>query len=229
MCCFASLGMDTFGYCPSLQANTTETTTCAGNEYFGSFGGAMFTLFQVITPGSNWATDIARPLMHDFGDFGVAAYFVLFIFIFVFLCVPILGAVLLDKLGAHAHEQAGRDEVVCEEQGMGGAPDVEQVTTTTTTTMELDRSWKMTGVMPHARRMRKCWPAAEKRRLPSVKWWPCEEFVSSIRKAMKREKGRHRRSVRLSRHCACVVWPRGSARSPRSYGTSSRSLLTSDL
>jgi len=71
-----------------------------GEEYYGTFSRALYTLFQVLT-GESWSEAVARPLM--FGDeahnnaFGPALFFTSFILLTQVVLVNVVVAVLLDN------------------------------------------------------------------------------------------------------------------------------------
>ena len=103
MSCFAALGADLFGACPPAPAPATKRgaapppSMCVGARYFGSYGDAMFTLFTMLTPGTDWAGDVARPLMAELGK-SVAWYFVAYVLIVAFVMTNVLRAVILEKM-----------------------------------------------------------------------------------------------------------------------------------
>ena len=104
MSCFAALGTDLFGACAPAPAPATKRgaapppSMCVGAEYFGSYGDAMFTLFTILFPGTDWAGAVARPLMAERGR-AVAWYFVAYVLVVAFVMTNVLRAVLLAKLG----------------------------------------------------------------------------------------------------------------------------------
>ena len=102
MCCFATLGADLFGECPPPAAPAKKgaappAAECVGAQYFGSYGDAMFTLFTMLAPGTDWAGDVARPLMAELGK-SVAWYFVAYVLIVTFVMANVLRAVILEKM-----------------------------------------------------------------------------------------------------------------------------------
>ena len=104
MSCFAALGADLFGACPPPAAPATKRgaapppADCVGARYFGSYGDAMFTLFTIMIPGTDWAGAVARPLMAERGR-AVAWYFVAYVLVVAFVMTNVLRAVILAKLG----------------------------------------------------------------------------------------------------------------------------------
>ena len=103
MSCFATLGAELFGECPPPAAPANKKGTapppaeCVGAQYFGSYGDAMFTLFTMLTPGTDWAGDVARPLMAELGK-SVAWYFVAYVLVVTFVMTNVLRAVILEKM-----------------------------------------------------------------------------------------------------------------------------------
>lgn len=74
---------------------------CFGEEYFGNYGKAMYTLFQVLT-GESWSEAVARPTIHSYlspwGAFGASFYYLSFVALGVFILLNIVVTVLLDKM-----------------------------------------------------------------------------------------------------------------------------------
>jgi len=88
---------------PIYENNTVTSITARGirygEEYYGTFSRALYTLFQVLT-GESWAEAVARPLI--FGQsprnaFGPALFFTSFILVTQIVLVNVVVAVLLDK------------------------------------------------------------------------------------------------------------------------------------
>jgi hypothetical protein len=74
-----------------------------GEEYYGTFSRALYTLFQVLT-GESWAEMVARPLLFgrpeensSWSVFAVAFFFTSFILVHQIVLVNVVVAVLLDK------------------------------------------------------------------------------------------------------------------------------------
>ena len=69
-----------------------------GEEYYGTFSRALYTLFQVLT-GESWAEAVARPLLFDVtrSATGPAIFFTSFILLTQIVLVNVVVAVLLDK------------------------------------------------------------------------------------------------------------------------------------
>jgi len=83
----------------------TGRDMCYGDEYFGSFFRAWFTLFQVLT-GESWAEAIARPILFGWEEYGSMSvllgslYWLTFTFANTFILFNVFVAVLLDKMMA---------------------------------------------------------------------------------------------------------------------------------
>lgn len=82
-----------------------------GYEYYGTFGRALFTLFQVMT-GESWAEAIARPLIFGLESNAIIStiFFVSFIILTQIVLINVVVAVLLDKFTA-GDEEEEPDEV----------------------------------------------------------------------------------------------------------------------
>ena len=80
-----------------------------GAKYFGTFFRAMLTMFQVFTPGSNWAEDIARPLMSTQSSPAVSLFFIVYLILFWLLLGPIVTAICLEKMADPGEEQEQPD------------------------------------------------------------------------------------------------------------------------
>jgi len=73
-----------------------------GQEYFGTFTRAFFTLVQVLT-GESWAEAVARPVLFGFAPwnaFGGSFYFTTFLVLMQIIFLNVVVAVLLDKFVA---------------------------------------------------------------------------------------------------------------------------------
>jgi len=81
-----------------------------GQEYYGSFFKALYTLFQVLT-GESWSEAVVRPLLMGSDDNSVspgvvALFFVSFIVLTQIVLVNVVVAVLLDKFVLSDEEEA---------------------------------------------------------------------------------------------------------------------------
>jgi len=83
----------------SLVSSVTARGFSNGDEYYGTFSRALYTLFQVMT-GESWSEAVARPLifgLHRDNAFVASAFFVSFILVMQFVLINVVVAVLLDK------------------------------------------------------------------------------------------------------------------------------------
>jgi len=94
----------------TIVSAVTARELCYGNEYYGTFTRAWFTLFQVLT-GESWSEAVARPVLFGWdskneGGYGgisvvlSAFYFISFVLINAFILFNVFVAVLLDKVVA---------------------------------------------------------------------------------------------------------------------------------
>lgn len=119
---------------PGFHINYDETQFDAitgrgffyGDEYYGTFTKALFTLFQVLT-GESWCEAIARPLLFswDYSGMGpggsssiAVIYFVSYVIICGFVLINVVVAVLLDKMVAPDDDEAGS---IQEDEAAAGA------------------------------------------------------------------------------------------------------------
>eukprot|EP00931_Biecheleriopsis_adriatica_P009820 TRINITY_DN110906_c0_g1_i1.p1 TRINITY_DN110906_c0_g1~~TRINITY_DN110906_c0_g1_i1.p1 ORF type:complete len:432 (-),score=94.67 TRINITY_DN110906_c0_g1_i1:261-1556(-) len=85
-----------------------------GYEYWGNFGKALYTLFQVLTCES-WSEMVARPMLHTSSlplSAMVAIYFITFNIVVGIVLVNVAVAVLLEKMvdDGPSPKQAGEDD-----------------------------------------------------------------------------------------------------------------------
>lgn len=83
-----------------------------GYDYWGNFGLALYTMFQVFTQES-WAEGIARPLFNSNDmsqQFGVAFFFVSYMLCVGVALMNVVVAVLLEKMVSHEPEGAEIEE-----------------------------------------------------------------------------------------------------------------------
>jgi len=124
MCIYAILAVEYFrpfgedGTYTNLQNVTVDSYTPRairhGEEYYGTFSRALYTLFQVLT-GESWAEAIARPLLFGYNPtnaFGTAFFFTSFILLTQIVLVNVVVAVLLDKFVESAPEKDEATESV---------------------------------------------------------------------------------------------------------------------
>lgn len=79
---------------------TTARDLKFGYEYFGNFGKALFTMFQVLT-GESWSEVVTRPLLHTTDPtqaIGVSFFFVSFNLVNGIVLINVAIAVLLEKM-----------------------------------------------------------------------------------------------------------------------------------
>lgn len=84
----------------------TARGLCYGEDYYGTFGGSLYTLFQVLT-GESWSEMVVRPVIHyylektdELSAFGASCFFVSFIGVNAFVLINVVVAVLLDGMTA---------------------------------------------------------------------------------------------------------------------------------
>jgi len=99
---------------------TTGRAMNYGEEYFGNFGLAMYTMFQVLT-GESWSEVVARPLL--FSDdsvqtLGVAVYFASFNVLVGIVLINVVVAVLLEKMVDDSPEEAAATSEEGQEQSL---------------------------------------------------------------------------------------------------------------
>merc|ERR1719473_2204512 len=92
-------------------ASITARGFTIGDEYYGTFSRAFYTLFQVLT-GESWSEAIARPLVFGYNASNAAFvgfFFSSFILLMQIVLVNVVVAVLLDKFVSDPNE-AGDEE-----------------------------------------------------------------------------------------------------------------------
>ena len=88
------------GLCSLNQTVSSETARgfTYGEEYYGTFFRALYTLFQVLT-GESWSEMVARPAIFSMKmALGPALFYVSFIVICQIVLINVVVAVLLDKM-----------------------------------------------------------------------------------------------------------------------------------
>jgi len=80
-----------------LMDITTPRTMQYGDEYFGNFTRALYTLFQILLTDS-WSEVLARPLIFGWHPVGATVYIVSFMLINVIVLTNVVVAVLLEKV-----------------------------------------------------------------------------------------------------------------------------------
>jgi len=118
-CIFASLAVDLYGelYCGGGYSHypddlrITKREVCFGNEYYGNFLLALYTMFQILT-GESWSEAAVRPVLHYYCTEGSAvaclgsyAFFVTFILVTSVVLLNVFAVCLLDAYAdADAHD-----------------------------------------------------------------------------------------------------------------------------
>merc|ERR1719487_936221 len=109
ICIFAIIAVDRFrdygvgGFYYNEGGKKVEFQTSRGQdygfEYFGDFGKALYTMFQVLT-GESWAEAITRPLFNSNSpttSTGSAIFFVFFVLLNGVVLINVVVAELLEK------------------------------------------------------------------------------------------------------------------------------------
>lgn len=133
MCIYAILGVDLFGRFAedgsyvNIDGEEVRLMTSRGltygNEYYGTFGRSLYTLFQVLT-GDSWSEAVARPVLFGEGGHWFWIYYVTFITINGVVLINVVVAVLLEKMVGGAGEQ---DEVTRDCQESEGDPQISRM------------------------------------------------------------------------------------------------------
>ena len=125
MCFYAILAVELFGkhglggsYVNILGNNVTLVTfrgLSYGEEYYGNFARALFTLFQALT-GESWAESIARPAVFSDGTSATSGglagiFYVTFMGICSIILINVVVAVLLDTMMAGITEPEPIDRI----------------------------------------------------------------------------------------------------------------------
>ena len=86
-----------------------------GDEYYGTFSRALFTLFQVLT-GDAWAEVVVRPLLFGYNSAGalsatfVGLFFASYLLLMQIVLINVVVAVLLDKFVADEPSKSADDQ-----------------------------------------------------------------------------------------------------------------------
>lgn len=105
-----------------LAGSLTARGECYGEEYYGTFLGSLYTLFQILT-GESWSEAGVRPVIHYYQNvqrdglsaFGVSLFFVSFVLILSVVFLNVVVAMLLDGMN-HA-TLAADDEMPVADDG----------------------------------------------------------------------------------------------------------------
>jgi len=92
-----------------------------GQEYYGDFSKALYTLFQVLT-GESWSEAVVRPLLFGYSrssSFMVGAFFTSYILLTQVVLQNVVVAVLLDKFVEDPDKKEGEEGA--DKAGEGGA------------------------------------------------------------------------------------------------------------
>jgi len=119
MCIYAILGVDLFGRFAEdgefINIEGTEIKLLTprgltyGNEYYGTFGRSLYTLFQVLT-GDSWSEAVARPVLFAEGGEWYWIFYVSFITINGVVLINVVVAVLLEKMVGGVGPEEGVEE-----------------------------------------------------------------------------------------------------------------------
>merc|ERR1712216_839747 len=80
-----------------------------GDEYFGDWGKAMYTLFQVLQ-GDAWQETAGRALFVGTNGFGGYIFFASHVFVQVVIILAIVRSVTLEKMGDGPEGLSGRSD-----------------------------------------------------------------------------------------------------------------------
>jgi len=105
------------GLCSLNQTVSSETARgyTYGEEYYGTFFRALYTLFQVLT-GESWSEAVARPAVFEshYDSFGPVLFYVSFIIICQIVLINVVVAVLLDKMVEEEDSEGPEKQTVAE-------------------------------------------------------------------------------------------------------------------
>ena len=112
------VGVEPWAHYPnSTISSVTARGFYYGQEYFGTFMRALFTLFQVLT-GESWAEVVARPLMFGYPSNSswviTSFYFSSYIVVMQIVLVNVVVAVLLDKFVEEDPKKEEEEKAVAE-------------------------------------------------------------------------------------------------------------------
>jgi len=94
---------------PHEMSSLTPRGYRYGEEYYGTFTRALYTLWQVLT-GESWSEMVARPLLFGYGGLFTGLYFVSFIIITQIVLVNVVVAVLLEKMVDNSDDEEEEEE-----------------------------------------------------------------------------------------------------------------------
>jgi hypothetical protein len=100
-----------------LPGSITARGKCFGEDYYGTFLRALYTLFQILT-GESWSEAGVRPVLHYYEDSwvesgGSAFFFISFVLINAVVLLNVVVAVLIEGM-SHPDDDEGSDSVNCQ-------------------------------------------------------------------------------------------------------------------
>jgi len=117
---YKDVGFDDQGMC--MLGFRTARGNCYGDEYFGNFSKALYTLFQIMT-GESWSEAVVRLVVLEHGDhlnhISAAVFFVSYIVFTAIVLINIVVAVLLDKMSSLDQIDTKEDESSQAGSGVG--------------------------------------------------------------------------------------------------------------
>lgn len=122
LCIYAVLSVDFFKdhygdcniYDRSLPLGVTPRGKCFGEDYYGNFLKALYTLFQILT-GESWSEMAVRPILvfHESNPFevaGVSFFFLSFVLINGVVIINVVVAFLIDGMGDPSEKEEDKEE-----------------------------------------------------------------------------------------------------------------------
>jgi len=118
VCIYAVLAVDLFSKyytlaAPGTPGKMTSRGEIYGEEYYGSFSRALYTLFQILT-GESWSEVCVRPVFVASPDVGEnivsAVFFISFVLICSVVLLNVVVAVLLDGMSSAGESEHSQSE-----------------------------------------------------------------------------------------------------------------------
>jgi len=119
VCIYAVIAVDFYSnYYSEVKPNEPDAAWTGrgeryGDEYYGNFCRALYTLFQILT-GESWSEMGVRPVLHNSPDLQeniiATVFFITFVLINGVILLNVVVAVLLDGMTAAAEEQKQTQE-----------------------------------------------------------------------------------------------------------------------
>jgi hypothetical protein len=119
LCIYSVLAVDFFGdifadcknralWGDHLSLSVTPRGKCFGDDYYGTFLSALYSLFQVLT-GESWSEAAVRPVLwyfepSVFESIGVSIYFISFMIVNSVVLINVVVAVLIDGMSKPSAE-----------------------------------------------------------------------------------------------------------------------------